>query len=255
MRAGSASCWSRRVFEPRPCVPTASSGHEPAERCTSTSASVVSGRYEITRFIARGGMGEVYAAHDRHAGRGDRAQGLVAAGVGAGTAPSPDSGPRCSSRAAWPIRTCCGCSTSDRPDPTGRRRRRRGPVPDHAAAARARRCARAIRRAGPLAPPRSGAWPATCSPRSAPPTKSGSSTATSSPTTSCWFRPPPARRAPWSWISASRRQSPPTRRPAKTAKPLVAGTLGYMAPGAALRRRGHRGRRTSTRSASSSTRC
>src|SRR5678816_1159393 len=26
---------------------------------------VVSGRYEITRFIARGGMGEVYAAHDR----------------------------------------------------------------------------------------------------------------------------------------------------------------------------------------------
>ena len=29
---------------------------------------VVSGRYEITRFIARGGMGEVYAAHDRMLG-------------------------------------------------------------------------------------------------------------------------------------------------------------------------------------------
>jgi hypothetical protein len=29
---------------------------------------VVSSRYEITRFIARGGMGEVYAAHDRMLG-------------------------------------------------------------------------------------------------------------------------------------------------------------------------------------------
>src|SRR5947207_8973849 len=32
------------------------------------AGAVVSGRYEITRFIARGGMGEVYAAHDRMLG-------------------------------------------------------------------------------------------------------------------------------------------------------------------------------------------
>jgi hypothetical protein len=32
------------------------------------AGAVVAGRYEITRFIARGGMGEVYAAHDRMLG-------------------------------------------------------------------------------------------------------------------------------------------------------------------------------------------
>jgi hypothetical protein len=32
------------------------------------AGNVISGRYEITRFIARGGMGEVYAAHDRMLG-------------------------------------------------------------------------------------------------------------------------------------------------------------------------------------------
>jgi len=39
-----------------------------SERLHFEAGDVVSGRYEITRFIARGGMGEVYAAHDRMLG-------------------------------------------------------------------------------------------------------------------------------------------------------------------------------------------
>jgi hypothetical protein len=41
---------------------------EAAARLHFEVGDVVSGRYEITRFIARGGMGEVYAAHDRMLG-------------------------------------------------------------------------------------------------------------------------------------------------------------------------------------------
>jgi hypothetical protein len=41
---------------------------EVAGRLHFEAGDVVSGRYEITRFIARGGMGEVYAAHDRMLG-------------------------------------------------------------------------------------------------------------------------------------------------------------------------------------------
>src|SRR4051794_6897480 len=41
---------------------------EPAGRPHLEVGQVVSSRYEIVRFIARGGMGEVYAAHDRMLG-------------------------------------------------------------------------------------------------------------------------------------------------------------------------------------------
>ena len=44
------------------------SGHEPGERMHLHIGQLVSGRYEITRFIARGGMGEVYAANDHMLG-------------------------------------------------------------------------------------------------------------------------------------------------------------------------------------------
>ena len=78
-------------------------------------------------------------------------------------------------------------------------------------------------------PPRSGGWRATCSPRSAPRTRSGLFTAISSPTTSCWSRRPTATRAPWSWTSVSPRRASGTPL-SEGGTPLIAGTLGYMAP-------------------------